>query len=140
VQDRRPRAAGRLLRLSFGFIEKMFPSFAVTLALPHDGIVEEISNNLIPSTAGRINEKNDSINMADITRTTYAHIETISCEKLNHVEIHSDERIYRTVTSIISMPLSLEERNNNAARVVKWYYNMAKDHSRRDIVRVKFSG
>jgi pimeloyl-ACP methyl ester carboxylesterase len=126
-----------IFRLGLGFLEATFPLFAVKLLVPHDGIVEETSNNLIPSTAGRKSEKNDSINKADTDRITYAHIEIDSCDSLNHVQLHSDKDVYDTVTEIILFPLSRDVSDRLESRLVAWWRGLEGESNRR-ITRIKF--
>lgn len=72
-------------------ISALNPMAAIKISRPHDGIVEETSNNLIRAPRGRWHEKK-----AATTRQrgglpiTYAHVTAPACGKLNHMQVQSD--------------------------------------------------
>lgn len=89
------------LQVILGIWAAFSPLFAVKLSKPHDGVVEMVSNKLIPCSAGRESEKRDSINHQDTTPVTYAHVEVESCRKLTHVELQSDRDVFEAIAEII---------------------------------------
>lgn len=82
-------------------ISKLLPLFEVRMEKPHDGIVEERSNKLIPAGSGRWSEKSGSINHPGDFKNSYVHIEHNACDKLLHVEIHKDAEIIELVLGLV---------------------------------------
>lgn len=87
--------------LNVGFeLMSLFPLWAPQVQRPHDGIVEERSNAMVPEGAGRRCEKHASIADPDRWGYTYAHVSTPRCDELNHVMIHSDPAIIDLVVRL----------------------------------------
>jgi hypothetical protein len=107
------------------FLETVFPWAAIKLTTPHDGIVEMISNNLIPCLAGRESEKKDSINLKDSTPVSYAHVETDSCRKLTHVHLQADIDIFETIAEIIFTPSRPVTVGPGGSRLLRWRAGLA---------------
>ena len=81
-----------------------FPSAAVKIERPHDGIVEETSNCLIPSGTGRWSEKNKSINYPESGPPTYIHITLAACDELMHsgdLAVHCAEKVVDVICDFI---------------------------------------
>jgi hypothetical protein len=80
------------------------PLLSVKLKRPHDGIVEESSNNLIPEESGRRSEKRRSIyhELDTATRISYAHLVPKSAEALVHTAVPDDGMVIDLVASIIA--------------------------------------
>lgn len=85
-----------------------FASYAALLRIgiekPHDGIVEDESNCLIPPN-GKVeayySEKLGQIqNPATTGEATYAHLAPPECRGLTHVQIHKDPRVIRLVQDL----------------------------------------
>jgi len=90
------------LNVASEIVEGLFPLWSVTMARPHDGIVEASSNNLIPAGPGRWCEKAAAINHAGRLGTcTYAHIEPRACDELTHVMIQRDQRVIALVADLV---------------------------------------
>jgi pimeloyl-ACP methyl ester carboxylesterase len=96
------------------------PLWRVALKQPHDGIVEAVSNSLIPCAAGRKSEKCESINDPARFGKTYLHLTHERCSDLTHVMIQQDPTIIEIVKN-----LSL------ADTIVDWFKNLDSETSRR---------
>jgi pimeloyl-ACP methyl ester carboxylesterase len=83
-------------------------ALSVRMHKPHDGIVEEASNNLFDCPSGIWHEKMNSIgDQRGDDPATYAHVKPNSCRTLNHVQIHNDPDVIEVVTSIIAAKFGL---------------------------------
>jgi pimeloyl-ACP methyl ester carboxylesterase len=123
------------LRIALSLLASWTP-FTINLDVPHDGIVEERSNRMIPSTEGRINEKNDSINFPHKGPHTYAHVEVRSCRDLTHVHLQSDPQIFRAVASIIlSTNAARHATPPTERRLERWRDRLRPND---EVVRVEF--
>jgi pimeloyl-ACP methyl ester carboxylesterase len=80
----------------------VFPLWAPQMQRPHDGIVEERSNDLAPDAAGRRSEKRRTLQDAKQWGYSYAHITTDRCDDLNHVTLHRDPVIIELVADLAS--------------------------------------
>lgn len=92
----------------------------VSLERPHDGIVEESSNCMIPgSSSVPATEKTAPIMHPDhFGRRTYCHVvHAGSCPELTHVMIQHDPRIGKVVRDIVS-----------AADIQTWFQDLGKSH------------
>jgi pimeloyl-ACP methyl ester carboxylesterase len=79
---------------------------AIRMTRPHDGIVEESSNNLIKCP--RPTEKMDSYGGARGTSpATYAHLFLAACNEVNHVQIHSHHEIIGIIGNLIAAKFGL---------------------------------
>jgi pimeloyl-ACP methyl ester carboxylesterase len=121
-----------LLQLGLTVLAVYFPRFAIRLSMPHDGIVEMASNNLVPCVVGRESEKKDSINFSTTSPTTYAHVEPHSCRRLTHIRIHSDRDVIETIAEIL-----LTQPSSTRSRLVMWYEGLSGPRKGR-ITRVQF--
>jgi pimeloyl-ACP methyl ester carboxylesterase len=81
-------------------VSQLFPFFSIKFERPHDGIVEEASNNLI--TCPTWHEKNNSVGPQRGNRAyTYLHLRILpDCENLDHVHVHKDQRVISTVEKL----------------------------------------
>jgi len=68
-------------------VQALIPLLAVRIRTPHDGIVEEASNSLLPCETGRWSEKVESVNYPDAGAPTYAHVLLRAADDLNHVTL-----------------------------------------------------
>jgi len=91
---------------------RLVPFWRSEMARPHDGIVEEASNDLLPFGAGRLSEKRATLLDPGKYGFTYAHIRIDQCDELTHVMIHKDPEIISLVTRIAGS-LSLMEWFNS---------------------------
>jgi pimeloyl-ACP methyl ester carboxylesterase len=102
--------------------------FLVHMNRPHDGIVEEASNNLMTCRPGIWHEKMNSIGpQRGQNPATYAHVRVNACEGLNHVQIHNDPVVIETVADITSRKLGLGGLPGAAAppaRIEDWVRNL----------------
>jgi pimeloyl-ACP methyl ester carboxylesterase len=77
------------------------PMAAIKISRPHDGIVEETSNNLIKAPRGRWHEKKGSTTrQRGKLPVTYAHVTAPACGKLNHMQVQSDPAVITLVGDI----------------------------------------
>jgi pimeloyl-ACP methyl ester carboxylesterase len=113
-----------LMRLGLGAVDALLPALAIRLGMPHDGIVEAASNNLSPSEAGRMSEKNGAMNFPKLYPLTYLHVRTRSGERLNHVQLQSDQAIYDVVADIIHSP-----DRPPGSRLLGWYRGLDRRRS-----------
>jgi pimeloyl-ACP methyl ester carboxylesterase len=80
----------------------------VGMDIPHDGIVEETSNDLFDCPSAIWHEKINSIgDQRGDDPLTYAHVKPNSCRTLNHVQIHNDPEVIEAVASIIAVKFGL---------------------------------
>jgi pimeloyl-ACP methyl ester carboxylesterase len=93
-------------------ILRMIPFFRSELARPHDGIVEERSNSLVPFAAGHRSEKRATLLDPGAQGFTYAHVWIDRCDDLTHVMIHSDPEIVALVTRLAGSPSLMEWFNS----------------------------
>jgi pimeloyl-ACP methyl ester carboxylesterase len=90
----------------FAFLEiggdllNQFPLWKSEIARPHDGIVEERSNALIPWGPGRNSEKSATLLEREIWGSTYAHVWIRQCDELTHVGLHSDPEVIQLVSGL----------------------------------------
>jgi pimeloyl-ACP methyl ester carboxylesterase len=96
------------------------PLWRVALRKPHDGIVEAVSNGLIPCGAGRMSEKCGTINDPARFGRTYAHVNHERCSELTHVAIQHDDEIINLVKNLCA-----------ASSIVSWHEGLTKEESRR---------
>jgi hypothetical protein len=90
----------------------LHPLLALQLGRPHDGIVEESSNNMITGPSGRWHEKKGSIgNQRGNHAATYAHAVLPACGKLNHIEIHSDLNVIDVIGRLILSSYATNQSN-----------------------------
>lgn len=113
-----------------GIVDALAPLFKFNLERPHDGVVEESSNNLIPADAGRRSEKAYTINYPDsVSPKTYAHVFHQSCDKLTHVMIQHNHDIIRVVADIVL-----------ADNVENWHKGLTTNKRKMRKLKVSFSG
>lgn len=80
------------------------PLWKIGIEVPHDGIVEESSNRLIPSAGvlGYISEKTSQIEFPEqFSSHTYVHVIHEACLGLTHVTLQHDAEIIQLVGDII---------------------------------------
>lgn len=104
----------------------------IRLSRPHDGIVEESSNNL--SKSPRWTEKIDSYGSPrGNTPATYMHFSVAACNELNHVQIHSDQEVLEMIKMIIisrlgvsgSVKASLEQWIAGLNKLIRVQYGVS---------------
>jgi pimeloyl-ACP methyl ester carboxylesterase len=72
----------------------------------HDGIVEEVSNDM--TKCSRSTEKLDSYgDPQGANVATYAHLTVNACNDVNHIQIHHDPVILNTISDLIAAKFSL---------------------------------
>ena len=116
----------KVLFIALGtLVDGLEPLLSVKLERPHDGIVEEASNCLIPDEAERPSEKRYSIRRVDQRdgRVSYAHVVPDSAIDLCHVMVPDDGEVIDVMASII-----------NACTLAKW---LGSDRSNHDAVNVR---
>lgn len=91
---------------------RLVPFWRSEMTRPHDGIVEETSNDLSPFKSGRLSEKRATLLEPGTYGFTYAHVRIDQCDKLIHVEIHRDPEIISLVTRIAGSPSLMEWFND----------------------------
>jgi pimeloyl-ACP methyl ester carboxylesterase len=89
-------------------IVRSLPFVRSEIGRPHDGIVEERSNALVPFAAGHRSEKRATLLDRDTQAFTYAHVSIDRCDELTHVMIHSDPEIIALVTLLAGSPSLME--------------------------------
>ncbi|MBF3971717.1 lipase family alpha/beta hydrolase [Burkholderia pseudomallei] len=87
----------------FSIIRALAPLFSVSMSRPHDGIVEERSNCLAPTGAGRWSEKSATITYPNPPRRYY-HVQLQRCEELTHTAVHGDAEVISLVKDICAAP------------------------------------
>ena len=92
------------LSVGFSVLSAIKPLFGVSMDRPHDGIVEERSNSLIPSEAGRWSEKSADINHPSLRPRRYFHVQLRACQELIHTTIQTDPDVIGLVRDIIEQP------------------------------------
>ncbi len=105
-RDTDPGAEGQALPLTVvGLAARAFACWSalteIKIERPHDGIVEEASVSLIPRVAGRISEKNASIQDPARRGRTYAHVTPFSMHKCAHSGIQSDAAVAEAIKGIM---------------------------------------
>lgn len=108
----------------FVSLEALLPLLSIRVDRPHDGIVEERSNCLIPDVAERTSEKRRSVrrvdrfaSRAEWENVTYAHIVPDSAMELYHMKVTDDELVLRLVAKIM-----------NAKSLSLWLKNCRNEH------------
>ena len=94
----------------------MVPLASVTINRPHDGIVEEDSNNLIKCPSGTWHEKVNSIQDRRSTLATYAHVRLKECSTLTHVDVHHEPSVIETIARITLVTFNLRSAHEAALR------------------------
>ena len=104
-----PRSTKLFATLGVGMeLLSLFPLWAPQMDRPHDGIVEERSNTLVPDAAGRRSEKRRTLTDPLQWGYTYAHVVTERCDDLNHVTLHLDPLVIELVADIAAAPSLLD--------------------------------
>lgn len=117
---------GALLRTAF-----------IHMKRPHDGIVEDSSNNLAQCPRGT--EKEDSYGgHRGKRRATYGHLSLAVCADLNHMEIHSDHIIVDVISELISHKFAAAKTSD--AVLENWYKNLSPKIRLDYGVRMSFDG
>jgi len=101
-------------------LSNLFPFFSIKFERPHDGIVEETSNNLISSTS--YHEKNCSTGpqRGDLAYS-YLHVRIVpDCEKLDHVGLHKDEKVISTVGRLAIVAFDHTEGDSRKSSLKTW--------------------
>jgi pimeloyl-ACP methyl ester carboxylesterase len=101
-------------------VSQLLPFFSIKFERPHDGIVEEVSNNLI--TCPTWHEKNSSIGPQRGNQAyTYLHVRILpNCENLDHIQVHKDPRIISTVERLSIVAFDHTELDNRASCLKTW--------------------
>jgi hypothetical protein len=84
--------------------ETYIPLWKLGTQIPHDGIVEESSNCLIPASGilGYVSEKTSQIDFpGQYTAHTYVHVIHNACLDLTHVTLQHDPEVIEMVAEII---------------------------------------
>lgn len=92
------------LRVGLEVWSTYLPLWKIGMEVPHDGIVEESSNRLIPAAGilGYVSEKTSQIDYPEcFNRHTYVHVVNRSCLELTHVMLQHDPEVIQLVTDII---------------------------------------
>ena len=90
--------------VSFSMVPRALgPLFTINMERPHDGIVEERSNSLIPCKPGRWSEKAATLN-SPIGPRTYVHAVPKASEELTHTDIHSNSEVMKIIGDIMQAP------------------------------------
>jgi len=88
----------------------------IRMTRPHDGIVEESSNNL--ALCPRDTEKLDSYGGYRGGRpATYAHLTLAACREVSHVQIHTNPDIIDLVTELIALKF---DASNGSSGLEDW--------------------
>lgn len=74
---------------------------AYSPSLPHDGVVERRSVDLLPAQAGRRSEKEGSYTHFSDPKIEYAHMHLMACDRLDHLTVHRDEEILELVAEMV---------------------------------------
>jgi hypothetical protein len=82
-------------------VRAFLPLLSIRMERPHDGIAEEVSNQL--NRAGQ-NEKRKSVRRPVQVPATYAHITADPAEKLMHVQITGSDFVISIIDEIIDEP------------------------------------
>jgi hypothetical protein len=101
--------------------------FNIHIELPHDGIVEEISNCMKPPTGRQEaywSEKFAQIEYPESELSTYAHLPHVNARELTHTRIHNDKEI-------IGLVMSLALADN----LDKWYADLVNDKKQKFFLR-----
>nr|WP_166476342.1 alpha/beta hydrolase [Bradyrhizobium symbiodeficiens]QIP02994.1 alpha/beta hydrolase [Bradyrhizobium symbiodeficiens] len=104
------------------------PMAAIKISRPHDGIVEETSNNLIKAPRGRWHEKK-----ASTTRqrgglpVTYAHVTAPACGKLNHMQVQSDPAVIKIVGDIAAKTFEVPVVGATGNCIERWEASLSPD-------------
>ena len=108
----------------FVSLKAVLPLLGIRVDRPHDGIVEERSNCLIPDVAERTSEKRRSVrgldrfaSRAEWENVTYAHIVPDSAMELCHMKVTDDKLVLRLVAEIM-----------NAKSLSMWLKNHRNEH------------
>ncbi|SAL53637.1 hypothetical protein AWB71_02883 [Caballeronia peredens] len=83
-----------LVNLTAALSERL-PIISVRLNRPHDGVVERVSNSLIPCDSGQWSEKASSVNFRGNPDPTYVHVQHRVCDELTHGRIQSSYPLLR---------------------------------------------
>ena len=78
----------------------LWPFGQIEIEIPHDGIVEESSVNMMPAK-GRISEKNIALQQPTTNGRTYCHAAPISMHDCAHMGIQRDEKTAETIKGIM---------------------------------------
>jgi pimeloyl-ACP methyl ester carboxylesterase len=102
---------------AFSIVRALAPLFSISMSRPHDGIVEERSNCLAPSGAGRWSEKSATITYPNPPRRYY-HVQLQRCEELTHTALHQDDEVASLVKDIWAAPDLQAWRTSLQSRVL----------------------
>lgn len=110
--------------IGFSALEAIFLRMqSIRLERPHDGIVEEASNDL--SKCPRPTEKQDSYGgPRGSYPATYAHVTLNACNEVNHVQIHRDPDILEIVCDLTAAKFGLG--GGERLTVEEWYSNVTR--------------
>lgn len=105
-RDTDPGQAGHALPFTVGGLAaRAFSCWSalseIKIDRPHDGIVEEASVSLMPRAAGRVSEKNGSIQEPAKRGRTYAHVTPYSMRQCAHTGIQRDESVAGAIKGIM---------------------------------------
>ncbi len=95
------------LRVGLELWNTYLPLWNIGIEVPHDGIVEESSNRLIPA-AGILGYKSEKTSQMDFPEQfpghTYGHVIHEACQDLTHVMLQHDPNIIQLVADITLAP------------------------------------
>jgi pimeloyl-ACP methyl ester carboxylesterase len=114
-ERRRVKEGFRLLEIGT-LVTGVLPLWRINLKRPHDGIVEEESNNMSPGEGGRKTEKQGAFVHPDKVGPTYLHVNVDECDVLIHTQIQHDGKIIAIVKSLLLAP-----------NLPEWYDSLPED-------------
>ena len=95
------------LRVGVEMLDSYVPVWKIGMKIPHDGIVEEFSNRLIPDKdrLGYLSEKTSQIDFPEaFAAHTYVHVIHKACSELTHVTLQHEPKIIDLVADLILAP------------------------------------
>jgi pimeloyl-ACP methyl ester carboxylesterase len=95
------------LRVGLEIWNTYLPLWKIGMEVPHDGIVEESSNRLIPAPGilGYVSEKTSQIDYPEqFSAHTYVHVIHEACRELTHITLQHDKDIIELVAEISIAP------------------------------------
>lgn len=69
--------------------------------MPHDGIVERVSVDLLPEYSGRRSEKKGPYLRFNNPEIEYAHIQLMACDRLDHLTVHTDKEVLDFTSELV---------------------------------------
>lgn len=92
------------LDVGFELVRAFLPLLSIKMQRPHDGIVEEVSNQLVPDDDDQESEKLLSFRRPAKSPATYAHVRTSPAKKLMHVQITGSDFVISIIDEILDEP------------------------------------